>query len=184
MNRTACKGLSPMKVCKIVHISTPAHSKPAPGRLDCFKPTPTPNAVVLRYIAAQTNRMILRAGVCVTNEAMVHSFPIAKPSLLLILAWRSSQSRARKRSSEPFVLCRVRNRLSVPFCKRALSALYALANSIRSAPPSVSRALKRTPNVFVFSVLHRDPVQTKEVATLGDDLPSKRNRRILLAARP
>jgi hypothetical protein len=35
----------------------------------------------------------------------------------------------------------------------------------------------------VFSDLHSDPVQTKEVATLGDDLPSKRNRRILLAAR-
>jgi hypothetical protein len=29
----------------------------------------------------------------------------------------------------------------VPFCKRALRALYALANSNRSAPPSVSRAL-------------------------------------------
>ena len=35
----------------------------------------------------------------------------------------------------------------------------------------------------MFSDLHSDPVQTKEVATRGDDLPSKRNRRILLAAR-
>jgi len=73
---------------------------------------------------------------------------------------------------------------SVLFCKRALRALYALANSNRSVPFSDSRALKRTPSVFVFSDLHGDPVQTKEVATLGDDLPSKRNRRILLAARP
>jgi len=35
----------------------------------------------------------------------------------------------------------------------------------------------------VFPDLHRDPMQTKEIPTLGDDLPSKRNRRILLAAR-
>src|SRR3712207_4161768 len=31
---------------------------------------------------------------------------------------------------------------SAPFCKRALRALYALANSNRSAPPPVSRAQK------------------------------------------
>ena len=43
----------------------------------------------------------------------------------------------------------------MPFCKRALSALYALANSNRSTPPLVSRALKRTPSVFVFSDLYR-----------------------------
>jgi hypothetical protein len=69
----------------------------------------------------------------------------------------------------------------VPFCKRTPRTLYALANSIRSAPPSVSRALKRTPSDFVISDLHRDPVQSEEVATLGDDLPGKRNRRIALA---
>ncbi len=32
---------------------------------------------------------------------------------------------------------------SVPFCKRAPRALYALTNSNRSAPPSVSRARNR-----------------------------------------
>src|SRR5215208_7640227 len=46
-------------------------------------------------------------------------------------------------------------RVTVPFCKRTPRALYALANSIRSAPPSVSRALKRKPTVFVVSDLHR-----------------------------
>ena len=35
----------------------------------------------------------------------------------------------------------------------------------------------------MFSDLHRDPVQSKEVATLGDDLPGKRYRRILFAPR-
>jgi hypothetical protein len=70
-----------------------------------------------------------------------------------------------------------------PWLKDAQRVLYALTNSNRSAPSSASRALKRTPRVFVFWDLHRDPVQTKEIPTLGDDLPSKRNRRILLAAR-
>ena len=73
--------------------------------------------------------------------------------------------------------------VSVAYCERAIRALYTLINLNRSAPPLVSSALKRTPIVFGFSGLYRDPVQTKEVATLGDDLPSKRNRRILLAAR-
>jgi hypothetical protein len=35
----------------------------------------------------------------------------------------------------------------------------------------------------VFWDLYRDPVQSEEVATLGDDLPGKRNRRIALAPR-
>jgi hypothetical protein len=35
----------------------------------------------------------------------------------------------------------------------------------------------------VLSDLYRDPMQSKEVATLGDDLPRKRYRRILLAPR-
>ena len=30
-------------------------------------------------------------------------------------------------------------------------------------------------------IVYRDPVQSEEVATLGDDLPGKRNRRIALA---
>jgi hypothetical protein len=33
----------------------------------------------------------------------------------------------------------------------------------------------------VFSELYRDPVQSEEVAALGDDLPSKLDRRVLLA---
>jgi hypothetical protein len=41
--------------------------------------------------------------------------------------------------------------------KDAQRALYALTNSNRSAPSSASRALKRTPSVFVFSDLHRGP---------------------------
>ncbi len=44
-------------------------------------------------------------------------------------------------------------------------------------------ALKRNSDRFVISDLHRDPVQSEEVATLGDDLPGKRNRRIALAPR-
>jgi hypothetical protein len=52
-----------------------------------------------------------------------------------------------------------------------------------SAGPLPSTALKPSSERFVVSDLHSDPVQTKEVATRGDDLPSKRNRRILLAAR-
>src|SRR5215208_781947 len=91
-------------------------------------------------------------------------------------------SKARNLTSV-FMQLRIDASASVLFCKRALRALYALANSNRSVPFSDSRALKRTPSVFVFSDLHGDPVQTKEVATLGDDLPSKRNRRILLATR-
>jgi len=43
---------------------------------------------------------------------------------------------------------------SVPFRKRALRALYALANSNLASPP-VSRALKRTAGFFVFLDLHR-----------------------------
>jgi len=38
----------------------------------------------------------------------------------------------------------------VPFCKRALRALYALANSNRSAPYCDSSARKRTSEVIVF----------------------------------
>ena len=37
---------------------------------------------------------------------------------------------------------------SVPFCKRALRALYALANSNHSAPPSVSRVRNCHPFSF------------------------------------
>ena len=33
----------------------------------------------------------------------------------------------------------------------------------------------------MFSELHRDPVQSEEVAALGDDLPSKLDRRVPLA---
>jgi hypothetical protein len=33
--------------------------------------------------------------------------------------------------------------VSVPFCKRGLKALYALANSNRSAPPSISPLLAK-----------------------------------------
>src|SRR5829696_3199842 len=40
---------------------------------------------------------------------------------------------------------------SVPFCKRGLKVLYALANSNRSAPPSVSSARKQSPEPFVLS---------------------------------
>ena len=39
------------------------------------------------------------------------------------------------------------------------------------------------PSVFVFWELYRNSVQSEEVATLGDDLPRKRYRRILLAPR-
>jgi hypothetical protein len=46
-----------------------------------------------------------------------------------------------------------------------------------------STALKHSSECFVFLDLHRDPVQSEEVATLGDDLPSKSYRRILFAAR-
>ena len=35
----------------------------------------------------------------------------------------------------------------------------------------------------MFWDLYGDPMQSKEVATLGDDLPRKRYRRILLAPR-
>ena len=41
--------------------------------------------------------------------------------------------------------------VSVPFCKRGISALYALVNSNRSAPFAVSSAWKRNPETFVLS---------------------------------
>jgi hypothetical protein len=44
---------------------------------------------------------------------------------------------------------------SVRFCIRTLRVLYALVSSKRSAPPSVIRALKLTPSVFVLLDLHR-----------------------------
>ena len=44
--------------------------------------------------------------------------------------------------------------VSVPFCKRAPRALYALTNSHRSAPFLDSRALKRMPTIFAFSDLY------------------------------
>ena len=47
-----------------------------------------------------------------------------------------------------------------------------------------SKSLKRNSRRFVVAVLHGDPMQSKEVATLGDDLPRKRDRRVLPAARP
>jgi hypothetical protein len=40
---------------------------------------------------------------------------------------------------------------SVPFCKRGLKTLYALANSNRSVPLVESSARKANPGPFVFS---------------------------------
>src|SRR5688572_18120190 len=44
--------------------------------------------------------------------------------------------------------------VSMPFCKRSLRALYALVNSNRAVPLSVSRALKRSSVRFVLSGLY------------------------------
>ena len=52
-----------------------------------------------------------------------------------------------------------------------------------SEAPLPSTALKRSSDRFVFSDLYGDPVQSEQVATLGDDLPGKRYRRIALAPR-
>src|SRR5215212_10478538 len=62
-------------------------------------------------------------------------------------------SKARNLTSVFIQLC-IDASASVPFCKRVLRALYALVSSKRSAPPSVSWALKRTPRDFVVSDLH------------------------------
>ena len=43
--------------------------------------------------------------------------------------------------------------------------------------------MKPTSDHFVFWELYRDPVQSEEIATLGYDLPSKLDRRVLLAPR-
>src|SRR5829696_9199964 len=61
--------------------------------------------------------------------------------------------------------------------------LRAVRSKRTSAVLLPSTALKRNSDRFVISDLHRDPVQSKEVATLGDDLPGKRYRRILFAPR-
>jgi hypothetical protein len=57
-----------------------------PGRLASFRPTTTFTAAEYKYIAAHTNKMILRIRTYVANDAMGMSCPVAKPSLLLILA--------------------------------------------------------------------------------------------------
>ena|SRR5215211_3229643 len=91
-------------------------------------------------------------------------------------------SKARNLTSV-FMQLRIDASVFMTFCRHRPQGLYAFANSNRSVPFPVSRALKRKPSVLVFSGLHRDPVQSEEAATLGDDLPGKRNRRIALAPR-
>ena len=83
---------------------------------------------------------------------------IPKPSLFLIVAYtpRSAEHGNTARSR----LYYVGYVTAYPTeCKRALRARYALANSNLSVPPSVSRALKRIPSVFVFSDLYRSAPQ-------------------------
>jgi hypothetical protein len=46
--------------------------------------------------------------------------------------------------------------VSVPFCKRAPKALYALANSNRSAPFSVSKARNASSVRFAGLEVHHD----------------------------
>src|SRR5688572_29725357 len=57
-----------------------------PGRLASFRPTTTFTAAEYKNLAAHTNKMILRIRAFVANDAMGMSGPVAKPSLLLILA--------------------------------------------------------------------------------------------------
>ena len=64
-------------------------------------------------------------------------------------------STARNLISE-FLQFRMDVSASVPFRKRAFKVLYALVNSIRSAPLSVSVAVNLSPSGFVFSGLYRD----------------------------
>jgi hypothetical protein len=52
--------------------------------------------------------------------------------------------------SSSILLFRMDVSVSVPFCKRGLKALYALANSNRSAPYSDSSARNLTSEVIVF----------------------------------
>jgi hypothetical protein len=51
---------------------------------------------------------------------------------------------------ERIVFRRMRTRIRVVLCKSAPSALYALANSNRSVPPSVSKARKRSLDDWVY----------------------------------
>jgi hypothetical protein len=66
--------------------------------------------------------------------------------------WR----RSGRRSSLPSQNCRRTYVMGQGVCGSSWldQRSYALTNSNRSAPPSVSRALKRTLSVFLFSVLH------------------------------
>ena len=72
----------------------------------------------------------------------------------------------------------------MPFCKRALRVRYALANSIRSAPLSVSVALNLSPSDFVLVGLYPCPVQPEEPPTLRKYLLRKLDGRLLLGAYP
>ena len=68
-----------------------------PGRLASFRPTTTFTAAEYKYIAAHTNKMILRIRAYVANDAMGMSCPVAKPSLLLLI----SAERSKLRNNEP-----------------------------------------------------------------------------------
>jgi hypothetical protein len=61
----------------------------------------------------------------------------------------TSVSKARNLTSVFMQLC-IDASASVPFCKRVLSTLYALANANRSVPTPSIRARKRTAAGFVL----------------------------------
>ena len=88
----------------------------------------------------------------------------------------------------PFFLRSSENGSSPIFCFQAndgpLKGYLRAARWKRiSEAPLPSTVLKRSSDLFVFSVLYRDPVQAEEITARGDDLPRKLDRRALLGPR-
>src|ERR687889_1406182 len=93
------------------------------------------------------------------------------------------------RTSDPGYRFYTDVRESIPFCQRALEALYALATSNRSIPSSLSKARKPNPGVLSTSgIRNHDAVEgvdapaAQEVYYVGPLLRPARIDEIALAA--
>src|SRR5215210_8057820 len=95
--------------------------------------------------------MILRTRVCVANAALGKFMLPPYPLVTSNRGVHPSESRARKRSSEPFVFCRVRNREAAGYPTRVYlltawmvpSGNFALTEFSRVRAPDPASSLRR-----------------------------------------
>ena len=107
-----------------------------------------------------------------------HPYALHSPLVTSNRGVHPSESRARNRITEPFVFCRVRNRVSAPLCECVLSARYPIANSNRSAPYSDSSARNRTSEVIVLCT--KAPRRSLSTGVRGRGQPVEKLHRALL----